>query len=210
MPMIPLAMPPAVVTPIGASMSSEGVKQTAFFKELEQWRKTRHDSLSRENGWLTLVGLSWLAEGENPFGSDPSNAVPLPQKKAPAKAGLFVLEHGVVKVKAAPGSGVNLNGKSVEADVDQALKSDAEGKPDVLTLGDLSFYVIKRGDRFGIRVKDSNSPVRLNFKGIASYPANPTFRVDAQFVPYEKPKDVQIPYGAGHHGDHAGSGLRQI
>jgi len=193
MPLLPPAVPPAAVTAIPAAVTPGGVKQTAFLKDLEQWRKNRHDRLSSENGWLTLVGLSWLAEGENAFGSDPSNPVPFPETKAPAKAGVFVLDHGVVRVKAIPGSGVNLNGKAVEVAEAQTLKSDADGKPDILSLGDLSFFVIKRGDRFGIRVKDSQSPVRTGFKGIASFPADFSYQVVAEFVAYATPKDIQIP-----------------
>ena len=193
MPLLPPAMPPAALTAIPWVVTPDGAKQSTFLKDLEQWRKNRHDRLSSENGWLTLVGLSWLAEGENAFGSDSSNPVPLPEKKAPAKAGVLVLDHGAVKVKVAPGSGVHLNGKPVEAAEAQALKSDADGKPDLLSLGDLSFFVIKRGDRFGIRVKDSKSPVRTGFKGVASFPADSTYQVIAEFVPYATPKDIEIP-----------------
>ena len=193
MPLIPPAIPPAVVTAIPTARVPAGPQQGAFLKDLELWRKTRHARLSGENGWLTLVGLDWLAEGENAFGSDPLNSVPLPEKKAPAKAGVFVLDHGAVRVKVVPGSEVKLNGKPIAPNDAQVLKSDAEGKPDVLSLGPLSFYVIKRGDRFGIRVKDSQSPIRLGFQGIASFPADPTYQVVAEFVPYATPKDIPIP-----------------
>jgi uncharacterized protein (DUF1684 family) len=193
MPMIPPAMPPAVVTAVATVtpvMLPDSAIKATFLKELEQWRKGREARLKSENGWLTLVGLSWLTEGENAFGSDPSNPVPFPEKKAAAKAGLFVLEHGRVRVKPFAGAGLSLNGKPVE---EQILKCDAEGKPDVLSLGELSFFVIKRGDRFGIRVKDSQSPVRLGFKGIESFPADPKYLVVAEFVPYATPKDIEIP-----------------
>ena len=190
MPMLPPSLPPGVLIAIPAAYVKNGAQKETFLKALEQWRRTRDSNLRRGNGWLTLVGLDWLSEGENTFGSDPANVVPLPKGKAPAKAGLFVLDHGAVKVKVASGGGVTLNGKPVS---EQVLKSDAEGDPDILILGDLSFYVIKRGDRFGIRVKDSQSPVRLNFKGIASYPADPAYQVVADFIPYVTPKDVRIP-----------------
>lgn len=190
MPLVPPAIPPAVVLAMPSDKAAVGVGKETFFKALEQWRSTRDASLRNENGWLTLVGLDWLAEGENAFGSAPSNPVPLPEMKAPTMAGVFILDHGVVSVKTAPGVGVTLNGRLVQ---DQVIKSDAEGKPDVLQLGDLSFYVIKRGDRYGIRVKDSKSLVRLGFKGVASYPADPSYQVVAQFVPYATPKNIQIP-----------------
>lgn len=190
MPLIQSALPPAVVAAPSPDQAAAGTGKETFVQGLQQWRKKRDASLRNENGWLTLVGLDWLAEGENAFGSDPSSAVSLPEKKAPAKAGLLVLDHGTVSVKVAPGVSLTVNGKSTQ---EQVLNSDAEGKPDLLALGDLSFYVIKRGDRFGIRVKDSQSPVRLGFKGIAAFPADPAYRVVADFVPYATPKAIQIP-----------------
>lgn len=179
-----LMIPPALVA------DQPPAKAPSFLKEEARWRMARHKSLTSESGWLTLVGLHWLSEGENPFGSDPSNPVPLPLGKAPAKVGVFVLEKAVVRVKVAGGSGLSLDGKPL---ADQVLKSDADGKADILHLGDLAFHVIKRGERFAIRVKDSKSPVRLSFKGLACYAPDPAYRVIADFVPYDSPKSVPIP-----------------
>ncbi len=177
--LLPL-LPPALTAP-----------EPPSFKELEaKWRKQRHDRLASENGWLTLVGLHWLKAGENSFGSDPSCAVPLPPGKAVARAGSFVLEKGVVRVKVGANSGLTLKGQPL---ADQILKSDADGEADILGTGDLAFFVIKRGDRFGIRVKDAKSAVRLGFKGIAYYAPDPAYRVVADFIPYASPKTVQIP-----------------
>ncbi len=193
MPLMPPAVPPSAVTASPSAHLPGGAKQESFLKDLEQWRKTRDSGLRGENGWLTLVGLDWLAEGENTFGSDPANAVPLPPGKAPAKAGIFILDHGVVRVKVAANSGLYLNAKPLQTPESLSLNNDADGKPDVLSTGELSFYVIKRGDRFGVRVKDSKSPVRLEFKGIDSFAPDPDYQVTAQFVSYAKPKDIQIP-----------------
>src|SRR5881628_3512802 len=60
-------------------------------------------------------------------------------------------------------------------------------------IGDLSLYVIKRGERFAIRVKDPNSPVRKEFKGIDAFPPNPAYRIVAEFVPYDPPREVAVP-----------------
>ena len=46
--------------------------------------------------------------------------------------------------------------------------------------------MIKRGDRFGIRVKNSASSVRKNFRGLKYFPINPDFRFQARFVPSVK------------------------
>jgi len=161
-----------------------------FQKTEQTWRDGRAKRLTSPNGWLTLVGLHWLQPGENVFGSDPACAVPLPAGKAQKRAGVLVLEAGVVRIKPEPDSGFMLGGKPVVAGV---LADDAAEEPDVVTRGDLSFLVIKRGERFGVRVKDSKSPVLTNFKGLDYFPADPKWRVNGTFVPYDAPKKVAIP-----------------
>jgi hypothetical protein len=65
-------------------------------------------------------------------------------------------------------------------------------KPDVLRLGSLSFHVIKRGARYGVRVKDLNSQSRREFKERRWYPVNESYRVTADFVAYDKPREIDI------------------
>ncbi len=59
--------------------------------------------------------------------------------------------------------------------------------------GRVLFYLISRGDRVGVRVKDPESPTRRDFPGLEHYPVNPAFRVTASFEPYPEPKEVAIP-----------------
>jgi hypothetical protein len=160
----------------------------AYRKEIETWRKERVEGLKKEDGWLTLVGLYWLKPGENRFGSDPGNPVILPQGKAPGVAGTLTLEGDKVSVRVEPGLALTADGREVTPGM--ALNSDAEGKPTVLQLGSLTFYVIKRGDRLGVRIKDKESPERAAFKGLDNYPIRPGWRVVARFEPY---KDKKIP-----------------
>ena len=58
---------------VGAGPSSPDSAQHR--RDIEAWRERRLASLKREDGWLTLVGLSWLEQGENAVGSDPKSRV---------------------------------------------------------------------------------------------------------------------------------------
>ncbi len=58
--------------------------------------------------------------------------------------------------------------------------------------GRLSWNVIKRGDRYAIRLRDSAHPNRTNFKGIERYPVDPAWRVRAKFSAYEPAKKLKI------------------
>ena len=161
-----------------------------FLSTESAWREKRHARLTSESGWLTLVGLHWLSPGENVMGGDPQVAVPLPEGKAPKRAGVLVLQDGVVTLHPVPDAGLLIGGKPAG---EQVLRDDTQENTSIVTLGDLSFLVIKRGERVGIRVRDKNSPVRTGFKGIDYYPADPKYRVTATFHPYDQPHTVDIP-----------------
>jgi len=157
--------------------------------EVEAWRLRRLQRLSQPDGWLTLAGLFWLEEGVNPFGSDRANRVVLPPPTPPCM-GELVLEHGTVRVRAAAGVDLRTQGRPV---LDMVLKTDAEGAPTVLDYGPVGFYVIKRRDRFAVRVKDSQSPALLQFTGIDTFPISESWRFNARFERYDPPKDVVVP-----------------
>jgi len=163
----------------------------AYVQKIESLRKERVEDLKKEDSWLTLVGLFWLDEGENGFGSDAgTNKVILPEGKAPAVAGVLIREGKNVRARVAPGAGVTSGGKPV---TELALTRNAEGEPTILELGTLSFFVIERGDLVGVRVRDKASPVRTSFHGLDFYPIRPEWRIDAKFEPYNPPKKVAIP-----------------
>jgi len=161
----------------------------SYEQELESWKAKRLASLKSEDGWLTLIGLFWFKEGENRFGSDPSNEIILPEGKSPALAGTIRLASGRVTLEARPDAKITSKGQPVTT---LELKSDEDGEPTVLELGSLSFHVVKRGERLGLRVKDRENPARAAFKGTEYFPADRRWVVSARFEPYQPPKQVPI------------------
>ena len=142
---------------------------TSYEDSIRQWQKQRDASLRSENGWLTLVGLFWLKPGDNTIGSGETNDFKLPKGSAPEHVGTLHLEGSKVMFKDAHGAS-------------RVLSYDDE-KPDVVHAGSVSFFVIRRGDRLGIRAKDSQSPVLKNFTGMQYFPINPAFHFEAKFIP---------------------------
>ena len=133
---------------------------TAFETEIAQWRQQREANLKRDGGWLTVAGLFWLHEGANTFGKDAGNEIVLPD--GPAKAGAFELHGGKVTVK-----------------MDGATRELWPDSLDVAKVGRLSLFVIKRLDKYGIRLKDPESEYRRGFQGIETYPAQEEYKVTA-------------------------------
>ena len=158
--------------------------------QIEKWRVQREERLKSDTGWLTVAGLFWLKEGSNPIGTSEADRIQLP-KSAPEHVGDIEFHSGKATVTFAAGVPAKVNGHAVRSAL---LKSDFEtkGKPDVVTLGDLTFFVIERGDRFGIRLKDKNSEMRRNFQGLEWYPVNPEWRIVAKWVRYPQPKHIEV------------------
>ena len=163
---------------------------TAWRQEVEAFRKERVEDLKKEDGWFTLVGLAWLDEGENRFGSDPEAKVVLPEGKSPKLAGVLVRKGDKVSVRVEPGAKVTSGGKPVTV---LDLVADTAGEPTVLEMGSVSFFVIQRGDKLGVRVKDKQSAALQAFHGLDTWPIQPAWRVEARFEPYDPPKTIGIP-----------------
>ena len=164
--------------------------QDAYRASVDAWHADREARLVAENGWLTLIGRDWLKPGVNTLGSAPESTVLLPAWALPAKAGEFLLEKGAVRFKPVPGTGLLLNGQPV---TETLLKSDADGKPDTFQAGRVRFYLIRRGDRFAVRIKDPENPARKAFHGVPRYPVDPALRVVADYTPYATPQVRAIP-----------------
>ena len=147
---------------------------TAHQIEITKWRTDRLARLQREDGWLSLVGLSWLKEGENP---------------APASSGTLVLKDGVVTLH--PTGEPTIDGKPVTAPV-QLADDNAENGPTVVQKGTMRFQIIKRGPRYGLRVKDSQADTRTHFAGLDNYPIDSKWRVEARLEPYNPPEKIPI------------------
>jgi uncharacterized protein (DUF1684 family) len=161
-----------------------------FAQATAAWHAYRDQRLASEEGWLTLVALLWLKEGDNVAGSGSDAAVVFPAK-APPRLGTFRRMGKSVTFQPEPGVAVTTRaGKPFTGG---ALKSDGEGEPDVLDANGLRFFVVIRGDRVGLRVKDPDAPQRRNFHGIPSYPADPRWRIEAKWEPSPKGTSIPVP-----------------
>ncbi|GAB4582134.1 MAG: DUF1684 domain-containing protein [Anaerolineales bacterium] len=158
----------------------------SYTASLETWRQTVENSLRAENSWLTVSGLCWLKEGENPFGTDPANEIVLPPNSAPAFAGAFYYKNGEVTLRA--NGDITVNGEPAN---DKPLQADFTGTPDRIRLRALSMTVIRRGGRMGIRLFDNEAPRYKAFTGLNWYPPNEQYRVRARFIPHENP--IMLP-----------------
>jgi uncharacterized protein (DUF1684 family) len=164
-----------------------------YIAEVEQWHLKRVERLKDENGWLTLVGLYWLTEGENTFGSDENNKIVFPEN-APEKMGIITLQDTIIKLNINDDVKVISNGSPVK---EINLQYDLTGDPTILDNGSLRWYIIKRGEKFGIRLRDTDSDLRKKFEGIERFPVSDDWELEAKFEAYNPPKTISLPTQLG-------------
>lgn len=139
---------------------------------IEKWRTEREARLKAPDGWLSVAGLFWLKPGVNTVGSEPGSRVTLPSGSA--KAGIFRLDGDRITYEA---SGAQ----------PKELRPD---KPDYVETAGVKLYIIHRGQRYGVRMRDNNSPIRTGFTKLRWFPVEDTWRVTAKYVPYPQPRKV--------------------
>ena len=171
------------VLPSPARARDEG-----YEREIQDWRAHREEGLRAPDGWLSVVGLHWLRDGTSTVGSDKTSDIVLPLP-APPRVGVLEFAKDRTLIHVAPGVTVKAQDKAVS---DLELHSDKGGHAVVLAVGPVSRFVIERGGRFALRVKDPESARRRTFKGLDWYPVREGYRVTARFVPYDPPKPIPI------------------
>jgi uncharacterized protein (DUF1684 family) len=170
-----------------------------------RFRERRAERIAGPEGWLTVVGLSWLEEGKNAVGSDPSPGVVLPAGKVPGRIGTLEVSGDRVRFHSSPGVDVRHERKRVEGGLE--MRDDLSGPPTVLSVGPVSFFVIKRYGRLAVRVRDGEAPARRVFRGFEYFPPDPRWRVEARSEPHDPPLKYRVPTVLGMDEEYEGPGV---
>lgn len=173
---------------LGAATPAES--RAGYFTEVEALRKERVTQLTKPDGWLSLIGLHFLAEGENTIGRSKDNRVVL--AKGPAHVGVAAVgADGRVTLALTAGVEAKIDGRAAVAG--EELKPGLGAvKPTLVTCGPVSFFVIERGGKKALRVKDSEAERRAHFAGIDYFPVDPVWRVEARWVEFERSRQIPI------------------
>ncbi len=164
--------------------------QTDYKNEVKKWRSNHEAELKSENSWLSVAGLFWLKEGVNTIGAGEGYDIELTENFKGGKFGEIVFQNGTATLKIENGVEALNDGKQISS---MKLVSDENQKQTMVQTGSQTFYLIKREERFGIRLKDKNYQARLNFKGLHWFPIFEKYKVTATFEPFKEPKEILIP-----------------
>lgn len=163
-----------------------------YLAEVESWRRELDERLRRPDGWLALAGLHWLRAGANSLGSSVNSDLRLPLS-APADLGVLELREG--KVFYTPASeNAAIDGAPPPG---EPLRPDTTGDPHRLRWGEITFVVIGRGNRIGLRVWDNGRRERREFAGRIWFPVDRAARIEARFEPAGSGERIAVPNQLG-------------
>lgn len=172
------------------------LNEEAYFKEIEEWQQKRNAYQVSEEGWVNLAGLFWLKEGINTFGSGKENDLVFPEGRIAVRGGFMLLKQGVVTLESAPGVSIGLN--------DQASSSGVLYHPDssriIATYGSLRWFVIKRDDKYGVRLRDFENPLLKSFTQIECFPIDPKWRLEGRVEWADSSRTIDITNVLGQTG----------
>ncbi len=169
-----------------------------YIASIENWQQERLETLTAADGWLSLIALHWLEEGDTTLGTGADQGVVLPEGSAQPHAATFRYDGLTVRMIPAPGQSIAVGGSALEdIAVDGVELADDTGEPDLVGLGRLELYVVARGGRHALRIKDPEAPTRTGFAGISSYPIAEEYRFNAKFHPYVEATPIDVPTVTG-------------
>jgi len=172
--------------------SALGAQDLGLQKDEITWRSEHAAELLKPDGWLSLVGLEWLQPGDNSVGSAADNTIRI--TSGPAHLAVLHLESESVTINPPPGGfpeDFRVAGASAKSQPLRAEPNNDKVAPR-LTIGTLSMYVIRRENRFALRIKDAKSPSIVGFQGLKWYPPNDRYRVTAKWIPYSPYKTITL------------------
>ncbi len=162
----------------------------SFAHDNELWREQRLTELLAVDGWTSLVGLHWLELKAHYIGSGSTSGVRMAM--GPPRMGLVQREGGQVWFTPEPGVTLQTDGQTIKGRI-PFLSDDAE-VPTVITFDDGKglLTLIHRGPRYALRLKHADAPARTHFGHLEYWPADPSWRIHARFVPHDANKTIPV------------------
>jgi len=152
-------------------------KNTKYEMSITEWQENRLSRLKAPQSWLSLIGLHWLKEGINTIGSANTNTIVFPENAPRNLGSIELLGDSLYFRNLSPSTQVNKT-KFKEGQI----FSDGDGDLSNLNYNSLFFYVIKRGEKYGVRLRDTSNQARFALKEIPSFPINKAWNKKARFV----------------------------
>ncbi|MEA9606131.1 DUF1684 domain-containing protein [Xanthomonas campestris pv. plantaginis] len=161
-----------------------------FLADNAAWREARLTELRAPDGWTSLVGLHWLSLKAHYIGRSADSGIRL--AVGPPKMGMVSSERDAVWFVPERGASLTVGGKPLTGKI--RFQSDVDPQPTLIGFDDGKgvLSLIHRGDRYALRVKHADAPSRTGFAGLEYWPIDPSWRIQARYVPNNVGKTIPI------------------
>ncbi|MCW2038702.1 DUF1684 domain-containing protein [Xanthomonas campestris pv. raphani] len=161
-----------------------------FLADNAAWREARLTELRAPDGWTSLVGLHWLSLKAHYIGRSADSGIRL--AVGPPKMGMVSSERDAVWFVPERGAALTVGGKPLTGKI--RFQSDVDPQPTLIGFDDGKgvLSLIHRGDRYALRVKHADAPSRTGFAGLEYWPIDPSWRIQARYVPNNVGKTIPM------------------
>ncbi|MDH4124280.1 MAG: DUF1684 domain-containing protein [Gammaproteobacteria bacterium] len=183
--LVPIA---AIAFGAGCDNRDDMLDLAQFEADNLEWRAARLERLRGPEGYLNLAGLFWLDEGTLRIGSATGNDIVFPAAAPPQVGELKVSSTGVT-LQVSEGVTVFSNGQPVQTIF---VADDTSEAPVTISHGAIAWTIIRRDDRFALRLRDFEHPAIAAFPPIEYFPINPDLRVRGKLRLFAEPKVLNV------------------
>ena len=177
---------------VGCGAGTEQQGEPRSEAELEaavmDWRERRINRLTEPYGWLSLVGLDFVSEGEWRVGSDEDLDIVMPA--GPELWGELIVEAGEARFEPASES-VRVDGRAGE--VGRLVLPDRD-EPVWVESDDVRFQIIGRNERLAVRTRWPQAEALTRFVGLDYFDFDADWVVEARFEAH--PPGTTMPVGS--------------
>ncbi|MGH8086244.1 MAG: DUF1684 domain-containing protein [Lysobacter sp.] len=171
-----------------APMSAETI---AFNAAQDAWREQRRIGLLAPDGWASLTGLHWIGPGAHYLGSDADNGMQL--TVGPEHMGMLELADDALRFVPESGLALTLDGQPLAGATALRADDDPAGPSELgFDAGKGVATVIKRGERYALRVRHAEATTRTGFSGLDYWPAEPDWQVAGTFVANPAGQTIEV------------------
>ena len=166
--------------------ASARAADTQYVEEVEKWRQ-EFDADIRTGGWLVTIGRIKIGEGTWTLGASAESGIVLPAP-SPPRVGALIRRGKLFEFQPVDGIEISIDDRVVTSRTELSTQQGA-GK---IKAGDLSLTVRLIADDFYLNIEYPKNPAIAEFKGSTWFSTDPSYRVLAKFLPYEKPQEVVL------------------
>ena len=168
-----------------ASCEKAMVADPNYEKEVMNFRQRRVAFLKSEKGYINLVGLFWLREGENSFGSGADNDMVFPTE-FPDNFGIAIKSGGSVKFDYS--QPVTHNDQEDLASLTFLL----DERPNLFSWKSFQWFILESGGNYAVRLRNFENPALKKTLNLNFYPVDNDWRIMGEYEAYPETRTRSI------------------